>query len=335
MTWVCPGANDTIPPFVPSGLTRRPNVIETTSMTRKVAILVFDGFQILDAAGPLAAFESANALVPKSYELTVCAAQSGLITSSSGCSLVGPIATFAAHTEYTARRWRGWYGARNRLPSNATVAFQSTWHGFTGRECVQWNVRLGDRRNSRRQTRNHPLVPVPRLRNSVPCNQTPSPTASTSTTATCGPRLGSQPASISCWLSSRSTWGADRPSGRATVGRYYRRPGGQSQFSPLLSEQAGGRFEGLLDYIRTHLTSDLSVSGLAKHMGMSPRHFSRTFMREVGLGPAQAVQRIRAETARVMLEAPKASVKQTAILCGFGNPEHLRRTLHRHESHAP
>jgi hypothetical protein len=58
---------------------------------------------------------------------------------------------------------------------------------------------------------------------------------------------------------------------------YYRRPGGQSQFSALL------------DWIHAHLDQQLTVETLAEQVAMSPRNFSRAFTREMGMSPAKAV----------------------------------------------
>jgi transcriptional regulator GlxA family with amidase domain len=59
---------------------------------------------------------------------------------------------------------------------------------------------------------------------------------------------------------------------------YYRRPGGQSQFSELLElAPPGGRFGSLLDYVRTHLHEPQSVEQLARRAAMSPRYFARAF----------------------------------------------------------
>src|SRR5690606_24844503 len=56
-----------------------------TAMSRSVAILVFPGFQILDAAGPIAAFEIAERFRPGSYRSTLVApGGGGEIESSSG-----------------------------------------------------------------------------------------------------------------------------------------------------------------------------------------------------------------------------------------------------------
>ena len=52
---------------------------------------------------------------------------------------------------------------------------------------------------------------------------------------------------------------------------YYRRPGGQSQFSSLSALQSSdGRFDALLDHVRGNLRARLSVEDLAVHACMSP-----------------------------------------------------------------
>src|SRR3954471_4908071 len=56
-------------------------------MSRRVAFLIFPDFQLLDAAGPISAFEIAERYAPGSYESRVIAAPSGAVLSSSGASL--------------------------------------------------------------------------------------------------------------------------------------------------------------------------------------------------------------------------------------------------------
>ncbi|TIX17823.1 MAG: GlxA family transcriptional regulator, partial [Mesorhizobium sp.] len=56
-------------------------------MKRTVAIVIHPGFQLLDAAGPTAAFEIAGRFCPGSYELAVLAPGGGEIESSSGIGL--------------------------------------------------------------------------------------------------------------------------------------------------------------------------------------------------------------------------------------------------------
>jgi transcriptional regulator GlxA family with amidase domain len=109
---------------------------------------------------------------------------------------------------------------------------------------------------------------------------------------------------------------------------YYRRPGGQSQFSTLLElERADGRFAALLDYVRSNLRARLSVEELAAQSCMSPRNFARAFQSETGTTPAKAVMRLRAETARAQIESGGSSVQTIATGCGFGDPERMRRAF--------
>jgi len=109
---------------------------------------------------------------------------------------------------------------------------------------------------------------------------------------------------------------------------YYRRPGGQSQFSTLLElERADGRFAPLLDFMRSNLRARLSVDELAAQACMSPRNFARAFQGETGTSPARAVMRLRAETARAQIERGGSSVQQVAASCGFGDPERMRRAF--------
>jgi transcriptional regulator GlxA family with amidase domain len=111
---------------------------------------------------------------------------------------------------------------------------------------------------------------------------------------------------------------------------YFRRPGGQSQFSALLAMQgARNRFDPVLDHIRSHLAERHSVEDLAARACMSPRHFARAFHEETGATPAKAVERLRVEAARSALDAGAPSVQRVATDCGFGDAERMRRSFVR------
>lgn len=67
---------------------------------------------------------------------------------------------------------------------------------------------------------------------------------------------------------------------------FLRRPGGQAQFSPLLTPSAGRvqRLARLLEWIPAHLADDLSIEALAFQAHMTPRTLCRLFKQEVGMG---------------------------------------------------
>ena len=53
-------------------------------MKRRVGMLIFPGFQLLDLSGPLAALEVGGNCASRPYQLTVYATQAGIGTSSCG-----------------------------------------------------------------------------------------------------------------------------------------------------------------------------------------------------------------------------------------------------------
>lgn len=113
---------------------------------------------------------------------------------------------------------------------------------------------------------------------------------------------------------------------------FLKRPGGQSQFSVELRQQmqdVRGKFNDLHDWMRSHLEADLSVPILADAARMSPRNFSRVYIRETGESPARAVEKLRLEAARRLLESAPDSIQAIARKTGFGDDERLRRAFLR------
>ncbi len=111
---------------------------------------------------------------------------------------------------------------------------------------------------------------------------------------------------------------------------YHRRAGGQSQFSTLLDLDAtSDRVQTALTYAKQHLSKPLSVNDLAKAAFLSPRQFSRLFRQETGRSPAKAIERLRVESARLMMEAGRFSAEEIARKNGFGNRERMRRSFVR------
>lgn len=118
---------------------------------------------------------------------------------------------------------------------------------------------------------------------------------------------------------------------------FLRRPGGQAQFSALLSPEPSRtpRLAALLDWIPSRIGDDLSLEVLATQACMTPRTLSRVFIQELGVGPGKYVEKIRLEAARNLLQDAQASISTVARLTGFGHPENLRRTFHKHLSVSP
>ena len=300
-------------------------------MTRIIGILIFPDFQLLDAAGPSSAFEAAARLAtPPGYRLQILARSEGPITSSSGVRLTarGFADTPLPDTLIVA----GGAGTRSTVECPATVAFLRQAAGRVRRvasvcsgafllaaaglldgRCATTHWRL-----AAALARAYPQVKV-------------SPD-----------RIFVRDGNI--WTSAGITAGIDlalaliaEDLGEALAKRtaqelvvYYRRPGGQSQFSALLElDGAGGRFAPLLAWTRERLSEPLPVERLAGRVGMSPRHFARAFVAATGTTPAKAVERMRVELARERIEGSSDPIDRIATLSGFGDAERMRRAFIR------
>jgi transcriptional regulator GlxA family with amidase domain len=112
---------------------------------------------------------------------------------------------------------------------------------------------------------------------------------------------------------------------------FLRRPGGQAQFSSLLSMQASEHkpLRELQVWIAENLRQDLSVENLASRVAMSPRNFARVFARESGVTPGQFVEHLRVEACRRRLETTSSGLERIAESAGFGSAEVMRRAFQR------
>src|SRR6202012_3640977 len=109
-----------------------------------------------------------------------------------------------------------------------------------------------------------------------------------------------------------------------------------SQFSTLLELDAkSDRIQMALAYARENLNGDLSVEAMAEAARLSPRQFSRVFMEETGQSPAKAVERLRVEAARLMMETSRHPMEVIARETGFGNRERMRQAFLRAFGQSP
>lgn len=113
---------------------------------------------------------------------------------------------------------------------------------------------------------------------------------------------------------------------------YFKRPGGQSQFSTGLLAQfhEGGSLAPTIQWIRDNYHRSLSNEALAEHASMSLRNFTRVFKRETGTTPAHFIERLRLEAATKFLEETCHALETIARECGFQSGEHFRLAFVRY-----
>jgi transcriptional regulator GlxA family with amidase domain len=111
---------------------------------------------------------------------------------------------------------------------------------------------------------------------------------------------------------------------------YHRRAGGQSQHSAMLELDAkSDRVQMALAYARQNLREPLTLGELAEAACLSPRQFTRVFRAETGQSPAKAIENLRLEAARCMLEQGRLQVEEIARATGFGDRKRMRRSFLR------
>jgi transcriptional regulator GlxA family with amidase domain len=301
---------------------------------RRVEILAFPDVQLLDVAGPLQVFASANSLAsearqPRPYDLAVVAEQP-IVTASAGLGLVVqklPNPRTALDTFFVA----GGFGVDQACENAALVhwvkaraaAARRTASVCSGALLLATAGLLDGRRavthwgRCAEFARRFPAVHLD-----------PDPifirdgNIWTSAGVTAGIDLAL--ALVEADLGQRFALSVAR---RLVV--FLKRPGGQAQFSATLALQDGdARFERLHAWIADNLDQDLSVGALADAAVMSERSFVRHYRRATGTTPARAIERIRVEAARRVLEQGQP-VKRVAARCGFGSEETMRRSFLR------
>jgi len=305
-------------------------------MTRKlaprtIAFLIFDDFQLLDAAGPISTFEMPiRGLDPPPYELKVIAPTPGPVRSSSGVAMLAdPIPrTLAFDTLIVV----GGRGSRMFMEDKRVLGLVRTAAKECRRVCSVCSgafiLAAAGVLDGKRATTHWRGTPgfqrrFPQVKLEPDCIYTRDGKIWTSAGITAGIDLA-----LALIADDLGEEVARRSAQELVV--YHRRPGGQSQFSALLDiERTEGRFTPLLAWMRERLDEPLNVETLAGQANMSPRNFARAFTAETGITPAKAVERLRLEAARERVEHSSDPIDAIAEASGFGDPERMRRAFVR------
>lgn len=296
---------------------------------RDVLVVLFPGFQIIDAAGPIGAFEIAARCAPGAYTIRTAAAAAGLVPSSSGISMPAELLSGRAKVDTfivvggngtgEAMRDVALVRAISRAPARARRVASVCSGAFL---LAQAGLLEGKRATTHWRRAAQLAQMFPGVRVEADCIHIKDGAVWTSAGITAGIDLAL--AMIAEDLGEEVA---------ADVARemvvYAKRPGGQAQHSALLDlDGSASRFAQLNAWMREHLSDDLSVEALAAQAAMSPRNFARAYATETGVTPAKAVERLRAETARTAL-AQGGAIQDIARRTGFGDPERMRRAFMR------
>lgn len=87
------------------------------------------------------------------------------------------------------------------------------------------------------------------------------------------------------------------------------------------------RIEQSIAYMREHLNQPLPVAKLAALAHISPSHFFALFKRRTGSSPMDYFTHLRMQSARRLLDATSASVKEVAAVLGYDDPFYFSRVF--------
>lgn len=304
-----------------------------------VVFIVYPGFELLDTSGPASVFNSANWALgqagrPAHYKVGLASADGGAVESSSGIAVetrcIGKLRPGEAQTILVAGAEREQIlpavvnpTLRTALPELAEQAerFGSVCSG--GFLLASLGLLDGHRVASHWDS----CAPL--------AERFPAVTVDADALYVVDGRI---------WTSAGVTTGIDmalamiaRDLDAAIVGEvarrlilYARRPGNQSQFSPVLQAQIKGDspFADLTGWIMANLDAPLDVSALADRAGMSERTFYRRFVAATGETPGRFVETARLDAARMMLSRG-LSLKEIAAKVGLNRASRLSEAFER------
>ncbi len=307
----------------------------------RVALVTFNGIQILDVAGPASVFAAANDEAGRRhYAVHILSEGGGLISSNSAITIATEaMADFAVDAFDTLLLVGGDADATRALALNRRV-------GAWMRQSSEKAQRFGSVCTGAFALASYGLIDGKRVATHW---------SGCSELARLFPRVEVDTNALyvedgKVWTSAGVTTGIDmcleivsRDLGAEVANAiaerlvlYAKRPGYQSQFSPVLRAQtrADTPFAKLIQWMSDNLTEVLDVPRLAASVAMSERNFHRKFTTAVGETPARFVETLRLDQVRLLL-GTGASLKEIASRTGYTTAAQLSKAFERRFGMAP
>lgn len=285
-----------------------------------IGVLIFPDFQLLDAAGPISAFEIASRYTGNAPVIRVLAMKPGPVRSSSGVEMMAR--GFRPSGAITTLIVAGGEGSRGPAICPKTLAFV---RGIAKRGVrvasvcsgayvlAEAGLLDGRRATTHWQRTGHFVRAYPKVKLEADQIYVRDGNIWSSAGISAGIDLA-----LAMIAEDHGEEVAQNTARQLVL--YHRRSGGQSQFSSLLELKASiGRFGPLLAWARV----------MAEQAGMSSRHFTRAFIAETGTTPSKAVERLRIEVARQRVQSSSEAIERVAETTGFRDPERMRRAFIR------
>ncbi|MFE0018584.1 GlxA family transcriptional regulator [Mesorhizobium sp. NPDC059054] len=278
----------------------------------RITFLVYPGFELLDTSGPVSVFNSANRALglrdkPPFYAIDLVSAAGGQVTSSSGIAVHTQTLEERAHDAVDTFLIAG-AESEHLLPVLADPALSAWVPEMAGKAQRFGSVCSG-------------VIVLAKL-GLVDGRRVATHWDACAPLAAGFPSVTVDPESLyvtdgQLWTSAGVTTGIDMALAMVAhdlsadiagevaqrLVLYARRPGYQSQFSPLLRAQvnADSPFAELIAWILANLDSPLDIPALADRTGFSERTFHRKFVAATGETPARFIETARLDAARLLI----------------------------------
>ena len=90
-----------------------------------------------------------------------------------------------------------------------------------------------------------------------------------------------------------------------------------------------------MDFMRAHLSGNISLEELASVCDLSVSYFARGFKNGTGVSPHRWLIEMRLEKAKDLLLNTKMPLAEVAVACGFADQCHLTRKFRRATGDTP
>ena len=306
-----------------------------------VVLVVFDGVESIDVAGPASVFTKAEQMHPGSYRLHIASPAGGTVLTNGGLSFAGTVTleqlpasidtlivaggdeagVRAAIVEQRIGAWLAQNAPRiRRVASVCTGAFALAAAGLLDDREATTHWRVCDLLQELR-----PQARV--LRERIYVHDGPVWTSAGVTTGI----------ELALALVEDDLGHAVSMEIARTLALPMLRGGEQPQLSQTLQAQATAshRLRELVAWIGMHARDDLSVEVLASRVQMSPRNFARAFAAETGCTPARFVEQTRVAAAAQLLRQTQWTQERIASRSGFRSVDALQRAFARQHGVTP
>lgn len=302
---------------------------------RSVALLIHDGVQALDVAGPLEVLAEANRMLPPAdhYDVTVIAAEPGAVRASNGMTIMADMGVTQARRAFDTAIVAGGPLPASSSSDGALDAWLRSWgsaaarYGAVGKGAfalgraglLDGRVATVDQQDAEVMAA---MFPSAIIRQDLPSLRDGKLLTSAGVTAGMDLALalvtddhGVEVGSSCATRLKGGTRLATKPS---------------CELAPPLGQMvAETPLRRVLSHVRDHLDEPLTTDRLAAIAGTSTRSLARLFNTNLGMTPHDFVERCRVDVAQTLLVSSTTGLKVLAHRCGFGGAEQMRVVFQR------